>query len=93
MFPRYPVRTKVTSASIRSEVCSFTPVKRGGKYGRAVALATSPDFETWDDLGHREMNVVRDEKDFLQRRSGFRQHRSPPSSHCLALRLAEHASS
>jgi len=26
-------------------------VKRGGKYGRAVALATSTDFETWDDLG------------------------------------------
>jgi hypothetical protein len=26
-------------------------VKRGGKYGRAVALATSKDFETWDDFG------------------------------------------
>ena len=26
-------------------------VKRGGKHGRAVALATSKDFETWDDFG------------------------------------------
>ena len=25
--------------------------KRGGKYGRAVAIATSTDFKTWDDLG------------------------------------------
>jgi hypothetical protein len=26
-------------------------VKRGGKYGRAVALATSKDFASWDDFG------------------------------------------
>lgn len=26
-------------------------VKRGGRHGRAVALATSRDFETWDDFG------------------------------------------
>ena len=26
-------------------------VKRGAKYGRAVALATSKDFKTWDDIG------------------------------------------
>lgn len=26
-------------------------VKRGGKYGRAVALATSKDFAAWDDFG------------------------------------------
>lgn len=26
-------------------------VKREGKYGRAVALATSKDFETWNDFG------------------------------------------
>ncbi|MCA9232382.1 MAG: hypothetical protein KDA57_17165, partial [Planctomycetales bacterium] len=26
-------------------------VKRGGKYGRSMALATSHDFETWNDLG------------------------------------------
>ncbi|MEO2045831.1 MAG: hypothetical protein ABGX16_04585 [Pirellulales bacterium] len=26
-------------------------VKRGGKYGRAVAIATSLDFKTWIDLG------------------------------------------
>ncbi|REK12946.1 MAG: hypothetical protein DWQ37_09980 [Planctomycetota bacterium] len=26
-------------------------VKRGGTHGRAVALATSRDFETWDDYG------------------------------------------
>jgi hypothetical protein len=26
-------------------------VKRGGKYGRSVAVATSTDFEKWDDLG------------------------------------------
>ena len=26
-------------------------VKRGGTYGRAVALATSKDFATWDDFG------------------------------------------
>jgi hypothetical protein len=26
-------------------------VKRGGKHGRAVALATSRDFDTWDDFG------------------------------------------
>jgi hypothetical protein len=26
-------------------------VKRGGQHGRAVALATSKDFETWNDFG------------------------------------------
>jgi hypothetical protein len=26
-------------------------VKRGGKYGRALALATSKDFKTWNDFG------------------------------------------
>jgi len=26
-------------------------VKRGAKFGRSVALATSPDFETWTDYG------------------------------------------
>src|SRR5262249_13529384 len=26
-------------------------VKRGGKFGRSVAIATSPDFQTWNDYG------------------------------------------
>jgi hypothetical protein len=26
-------------------------VKRSGKYGRSVAIATSPDFKTWNDYG------------------------------------------
>ncbi len=37
-------------------------VKRGGKHGRAVALATSKDFKTWTDFGRVFQSDVEDQE-------------------------------
>ena len=37
-------------------------VKRGGTYGRSLALATSRDFATWDDLGIVFQSDARDQE-------------------------------